>query len=100
MLIAVAIAIPLKLNKAVTLIAANISIPPFIPFILYFSFLTGALLLGGSALPELSTDLSLEDIKKDLLQYYLGAVVFSIFAGIGSGFASWFLLKKWRKESV
>lgn len=100
MLIAVGIAIPLKLNKAITLIAANISIPPMIPFILYFSFLTGALLLGGSAIPELSTDLSLEDIKKDLVQYYLGAVVFSIFAGLVAGFSSWLMLKKWRKESV
>ncbi len=98
MLIAVAIAIPLKLNKAVTLIAANISIPPFIPFILYFSFLMGALLLGGSALPELSNNLSLEDIKKDLLQYYLGAVVFSVIAGLLVGFGSYFLLKSWRNN--
>jgi glycosyltransferase involved in cell wall biosynthesis len=100
MLIAVAIAIPLKLNKAITLIAANISIPPMIPFILYFSFLTGALLLGGSAIPELSADLSLEDIKDDLLKYYLGAVVFSVFAGLVAGFSSWLMLQKWRKESI
>jgi uncharacterized protein (DUF2062 family) len=98
MLIAVAIAIPLKLNKAITLIAANISIPPMIPFILYFSFVTGALLLGGSAIPELSTDLSLEDIKNDLIQYYLGAVVFSLFAGLAAWFVSWIILMRWRKE--
>lgn len=100
MLIAVAIAIPLKLNKAITLIAANISIPPMIPFILYFSFLTGALLLGGSAIPELSTDLSLEDIKDDLVKYYVGAVVFSVLAGLVAGFVSWFMLKKWRNKSA
>lgn len=100
MLIAVALAIPLKLNKAITLIAANISIPPMIPFILYFSFLTGALLMGGSAIPELSTNLSLEDIKDDLVQYYLGAVIFSVFAGLLAGFTSWLILRKWRKESV
>lgn len=98
MLIAVGIAIPLKLNKAITLIAANISIPPMIPFILYLSFLTGALLLGGSAVPELSTDLSLHDIKDDLIKYYLGAVIFAIISGSVAGFSSWVLLKKWRKE--
>lgn len=97
MLIAVGLAIPLKLNKAITLIAANISIPPMIPFILYFSFLTGALLLGGSALPELSVELSFEDIKGDLVQYYTGAVVFAIISGLVAGLVSWFMLKSWRK---
>lgn len=97
MLIAVGLAIPLKLNKAITLIAANISIPPMIPFILYFSFLTGALLLGGSALPELSAELSFEDIKGDLVQYYTGAVVFAIISGLVAGLVSWFMLKNWRK---
>lgn len=97
MLIAIGLAIPLRLNKAVTLIAANISIPPMIPFILYLSFLTGALLLGGSAIPELSAELSFDDIKDDLLQYYLGAVVFAVVSGLVAGFSSWFILKSWRK---
>ena len=98
MLITVAVAIPLKLNKAIALIAANISIPPIIPFIIYFSFLTGGLLLGESAIPELSSDLTFDDIKDDLLQYYLGAVVLAAFVGLVSGIVSWFLLTKWRKD--
>jgi len=98
MLITVALAIPLKLNKTIALIAANISIPPVIPFIIYFSFLTGGLLLGGSAMPELSSDLTFADVKDDLLQYYLGAVVLSVVFGIISGFVSWLLLNFWRKN--
>lgn len=98
MLIAVGLSIPLKLNKAITLIAANISIPPMIPFILYFSFLTGGLILGGSSLPEISTDLTFEDVKDDLLQYYLGAVIFALIAGLISGLLSWSVLKSWRKN--
>lgn len=98
MLIAVALAIPLKLNKAIVLIAANISVPPIIPFIIYFSFLTGAALLGGHAFPELSSDLSFDDVKDDLLQYYLGAVVLAIVSGIGAWAISWSVLKVWRKE--
>ncbi len=99
MLITVALAIPLKLNKAIALIAANISIPPVIPFIIYFSFLTGGLLLGKSAIPELSSNLSFDDIKDDLLQYYLGAIVLSVLFGLSTGIISWFLLKKWRKKT-
>ena len=98
MLITVGVAIPLKLNKAIALIAANISIPPVIPFIIYFSFLTGGLLLGGSTLPDLSSDLSFDDIKDDLVQYYLGAVILAVVFGLTMGIISWFLLKKWRKE--
>jgi len=100
MLITVALAIPLKLNKAIALIAANISVPPIIPFIIYFSFLMGGLILGGSAIPEFSSDLSFADIKDDLLQYYLGAVVLSIVFGLSTGIISWFLLEKWRKPPV
>lgn len=99
MLIAVALAIPLKLNKAIVLIAANISIPPIIPFILYFSFLTGGLILGGSAMPELSSNLSFDDVKDDLIQYYFGAVVFAIVSGLLTGLLSWILLKSWRKNN-
>jgi len=98
MLITVALAIPFKLNKTIALIAANISIPPVIPFIIYFSFLRGGLLLGGNHFPELSSDLTFDDVKDDLLQYYLGAVVLSVIFGLVSGFVSWLLLNFWRKE--
>lgn len=98
MLIAVALAIPFKLNKAIVLIAANISIPPFIPLILYLSFLTGAALLGGSTFPELSSDLSFDDVKNDLFQYYLGAVVFAVFAGLLSWIISAWILASLRRD--
>jgi len=100
MLIAVALSIPFKLNKAIVLIAANISIPPLIPVIIYFSFLTGSLLTGNSALPHFSSDLSFDDIKGDLLQYYLGAVVLAIVFGLVMGIISWFFLKRWRHDST
>jgi len=99
MLIAVALSIPLKLNKAIVLIAANISIPPLIPLIIYLSFLCGGLLTGSSVLPHFSSDLSFEDIKGDLLQYYLGAVVLATVFGLVMGSLSWFLLKNWRRDA-
>lgn len=100
MLIAVALSIPLKLNKAIVLIAANISVPPIIPLIIYFSFLTGAALLGGAAFPELSSELSFDDVKDDLLQYYLGAVVLAVLSGGVAWAVSWAILKGWRKEKL
>ncbi|OYT17814.1 MAG: glycosyltransferase [Bacteroidetes bacterium 4572_77] len=99
MILTVALAIPFKLNKAVSLIAANISLPPIIPFIIYISFLTGALFMNGAALPEFSSQMSFEDIKEDLIQYYVGAVALSVFVGVVGGVGSYFLLKQWRKEN-
>ena len=100
MLIAVALAIPLKLNKAITLIAANISIPPVIPFIIYFSFLTGGIIMGKSALPDLSSNMSLDNIADDLIQYYMGAVILAVLLGLITGIVSWILLRIFRNDTA
>jgi uncharacterized protein (DUF2062 family) len=47
MLIAFAIAWLFRLNKAITLIASNISLPPMIPFLLWGSYEMGKLLIGN-----------------------------------------------------
>ena len=46
LLTAIALSVVLKMNKALVIIAANISLPPAIPFILYFSHLTGKMWMG------------------------------------------------------
>lgn len=71
----------LKLNKVITVLAANISIPPMIPFILYGSYITGGVVLTGDLsfkLPEMS----LEYIKTDLLQYIIGSCIFAVICGV------------------
>jgi len=71
----------LKLNKVLVLLFANISIPPFIPFILYGSFITGAYVLGlpVNIVPE---QLTLSAIGESFTQYLIGAIVFAIVVGI------------------
>ena len=51
---AIALAYLFRLNKLLVIVAANISLPPMIPLILYLSYLTGSLVLGGRAhlMPE------------------------------------------------
>jgi len=49
-------------------------------------------------LTELSSNLSFDDVKGDLLQYYVGAVVLAIISGIGAWGLCWAVLKVWRKE--
>ena len=85
MLVTLFLAHALKLNKVIAIVAANISIPPFMPFLLYASYLTGCKVLDTPT--ELNfTDISLENVKSVLEQYLIGSVIFatacSILAGI------------------
>jgi glycosyltransferase involved in cell wall biosynthesis len=83
MLIGVALAHLMKLNKALVLVAANISIPPFIPFIIYGSYKLGALLVSDPKNDILfSSGISLELVKENLIQYALGAVALSLVGGV------------------
>ncbi len=90
----------LKINKPIFFVAANISLPPMIPLILYLSYVCGSFVLGdGSWVVDM--DLTLGAIKANLKQYILGAIAFSIIAGILSGFLSYFsiiLIKKFRAK--
>jgi glycosyltransferase involved in cell wall biosynthesis len=98
MAVALAFAYLLRLNKTITLIASNISIPPMIPFILFGSYLTGGLVLDNPRPFNFSTDINLEFVKDNLLQYILGAIVFGLAMGLLSGLLTWLLLAVFRRR--
>lgn len=70
----------LHLNKVLTVISSNISIPPMIPIILYGSFYVGALMLDTDAKLSLSS-ISFSKVYEDLFQYVYGAIVFAVICG-------------------
>lgn len=96
MLAAVATAHLLKLNKVITLVSSNISIPPMIPFILYGSFAAGAFILG-EPVKLIPSELSLESISVSLKQYLIGSVAFAAVAGITGLAVSYLFLSIFRK---
>jgi uncharacterized protein (DUF2062 family) len=85
MLVAAAAAHLLRLNKAITLLASNISIPPMMPLILY-----GALALGHWLFTGQRLDLSPEQMTKAkaleyLWQWVVGSLALgAIVAGAGT----------------
>ena len=81
----------LKLNKAIFFIAANISIPPMIPAILYLSYVTGSYVLGEGSW-KVDIALNLSSIGLNLKQYLTGAIVFATIAGIAMGALSYAIL--------
>ena len=113
MLTAAFLAHLMRLNKVLVLLASNISIPPFIPFIIYFSYKTGGLVLGNNstlsnkALIDLKNQLlnghfydSLRDFGYNLLQYVLGSLVFGLILGFVMALISYLLLILWKNKAV
>jgi uncharacterized protein (DUF2062 family) len=101
MIVALALAAWLRLNKGLVIIAANISIPPMVPPIIFFSFLMGKVWVGRDA-TELffSKGLSLDNIQQNLVQYILGAVTLAVVAGVVCWLATWLLLSIFRRNVV
>jgi glycosyltransferase involved in cell wall biosynthesis len=93
MLIAFALAHYFRLNKAIVLIASNISIPPMIPFLIFCSYYTGSILLNTPIIPDFDSFHTLEQIKESLLTYIVGSTVFATLAGCVSFGISYIVLK-------
>jgi uncharacterized protein (DUF2062 family) len=99
MLVAITLSFLLKLNKGLVIIAANISLPPLIPLILFLSHVTGALWMGEHAQwISFSTDITLVMIKNSFFQYVVGAITLAIVAGVTFGGISYGLLKYFKRK--
>ncbi len=89
----------LKLNKVVTLVASNISIPPMIPVILFGSYATGAWILGNP-IDFSMRKMSLEFVMNSLWQYLLGSVIFAAICSLLFGLIGYILLEIFRKQQT
>jgi glycosyltransferase involved in cell wall biosynthesis len=110
-----------RLNKAISLLVSNISIPPMIPFILYASYKTGGLVLGKAPTDEAlikypalkfiydwmihainnfnikNTELAAE-IARNVTQYIIGAFALAAFASVLAGIITYLLVKILKKN--
>lgn len=99
MLFCILIAHIFKLNKVVAVAAANLSIPPVIPFLLFGSYAIGAKLLGNPLVLSFNK-INKEDAMANLVQYLAGSVVLALGLGLLAGLVSWLLLNVFRKNPV
>ena len=98
---AIFLAILLKLNKPLVIIAANISIPPMIPIIIFASYKAGAFWMGENATQLIfDRSISLDSIQKNLQQYIYGSITLAIIAGVFFGLLTFILLKLFHKRRV
>lgn len=97
---AIFLSIVLKLNKALVIIAANISVPPLIPLIIFFSYKTGAVWManGGGDL-TFSSNLTFESVRNNFQQYLYGGITLALVSGIVCGLVTWALLTFFNKKT-
>ena len=99
LVVAIFLAVIMRLNKALVIIAANISIPPMIPLIIFLSYKMGGWWMGDRVMTlQFNRNLSLETIKANLEQYIYGSITLAIIAGLLAGIIAWIILKVSRRR--
>lgn len=86
-----------KLNKALVLVASNISIPPMMPFIIYLSFVLGRFFVANPVYISFNKNLTVENATLGFLQYVYGSILLAIAAGIIATIVTYVILLIRRK---
>lgn len=100
LVLAIGLAHIFGLSKLLTSVAANISLPPMIPFILYFSYVTGCITLNNSVSLQFSSAISLNSFRDNLMIYIVGSLVLATVMGFLSGLISYIILRIFRKKRI
>jgi len=98
LLIGIPLSILFKMNKVLFIAAANISIPPMIPLIIYSSLVIGQFAVQGHVDHSKMWSMSLDSIQDNLVQYAIGAVLLASMLFVAVFSISYVLLKIFRKE--
>ncbi len=99
MLVAAAIAIPLRLNKLIVLTFSNISIPPMIPIIVFASYKLGESFVNEPETFSSWQELTLASIYVGLKQYLFGSVLLATILGIVGFLSSYALILIFKRKS-
>lgn len=93
-----------KLNKAISVLSSNISIPPLVPFIIYGSYKIGESVMPPEKKTPLDMDLIQADPAKFLLgssiQYVLGSFILAACAAVLAGITSYVLFYVYKRATV
>ena len=99
-LIVIFLAILFKLNKAIAFTFSNVSLPPFIPFVLYASIKMGQYVLGiehSYTMEELTENL---EVMKHLKIYIVGSFSLAISAAIILGFLGYLIFSIFNRKQL
>ena len=95
--LALSLATVFKLNKFLTFVFSQISLAPFIPFIIGISMFFGSFFVSGNSNFS-QQEFNFEMIKNNLFQYIIGSFVLASSLSAIVGFAFYFLMEFFNKE--
>ena len=99
-IIVIFLAILLKLNKAIAFTFSNVSLPPFIPFVLYASLKMGQFVLGieySNTMEEMTENF---EVLKHLKIYIVGSFSLAITAAVVLGILGYLILSIFKRKQL
>ncbi len=96
--LAMVLAHRMRLNKLVTLLASNISIPPAIPFILYGELVLGHWLFTGAALHFSTHDVTRAVILNYFWQWFIGSLIVAVAVAVPGTAATYVIARLFNKK--
>ncbi|WP_233280011.1 DUF2062 domain-containing protein [Constantimarinum furrinae] len=99
-IIVIFLAILLKLNKVIAFAFSNISLPPFIPFVLLLSLQTGNLVLGQDTYVAKEDLIADFDLLSHLEAYLIGSITLSVTAAVVSGVIGYLVLSVLQPKKI
>lgn len=97
--VGIPLAILFRMNKALFILAANISIPPIMFIIMALSVATGKLVLGMDALLPDFRNISLEMVKQEGAAFFLGGSILAVVSGAAVYLLSLLFLSLTRRKA-
>jgi len=99
-IVVIFLALLLNLNKVIAFAFSNISIPPFIPLILYFSLKLGSWLLGENFVLAMSEIDPRLELMKYLKSYIVGSLALSLSAAVFCGLMGYLFLSLFERKKI
>jgi len=91
---AISLAIVFRLNKALVLIFSHISLPPFLPLIIFLSYKMGGYWMGkGINTAASRPKIPVQNFNSPFLQYILGSLTLAVIAAVVTGLLTYAILK-------
>ena len=88
----------LRLNKAITVVSAHISLPPVVPFILFAGLQIGHRLFQGEWLPFAMRDMTWHRAMEYFWESFVGSALLAVAVAIAGFFATWLIAQMWRQK--
>lgn len=96
--VGIPLAIYFKLNKALFLLAAHISVAPLVPLWIALSVMTGKWVLGYTDWRFNLKEINVEQLKETGEAFFLGGTLLAIALGIAAYIIAYFTLRTFRKK--